>query len=417
MRADSGSVFQKRFAGVSASQGCRAVLVVAVMAATVLMAACAPPSSTLKPTGATALSSVATPNVATPNSNVFDANARLEDGLEKLKSYRTFVTYSMEGQDKLGNNQKLSIVMAKETVPGSANQHVKLNTYATISTTISGSTDLYLVDGNVYVFNPYLPPDKRCLRLPAQVARTVNPGTLFKPNDVMGLLDHAELVKGDEVIDGVAVKKYSGEDKDSNGGPFESAKGDLWLASDGSYIIKYVGQATGKTALLGDNSAAVITWDYAIKDIGKFEDISLPVECPLPVPANGTSRQVVNPNAKPTATVMPAPVEVIPFLADATDIVKDNGITTFTTGVDRTAAEKFYQQQLLDNGWSQNLNSSDAYFIQSAYCSTPQYQAGSVSLVIPQSMAIYSKGMRTVTVFVTNMQKGAIIMLMDSGAI
>jgi hypothetical protein len=76
----------------------------------------------------------------------------LDDGLDKLQSYRKHVTYSLEGEDAQGKTQKLSIVLAQETVVASQDQHIKLSTYSTLSSTTSGSVEIYQVGGLTYDF-------------------------------------------------------------------------------------------------------------------------------------------------------------------------------------------------------------------------------------------------------------------------
>ena len=339
-----------------------------------------------------------------------NSDFRLDKGLEKLKSYRTFVTYSLEGKDEQGQIREMSIVMAQETVRGSMDQHIKLSTYSTVTPTISGSVEFYVVGNNTYVYSPNAQVSRRCVRVPPRVSLTVNPATLFNPTEVLGLLDNASLVKSGEVVAGTLADQYNASSNVGNSSPYSTAKGDIWVARDGGYVLKYVGEAIGKTALLGAGSTGNIKWDYSIADAGKFDVIQLPQECPAAAQAVATV--VAN---TPSSTNASKLAEDIPLAANATEMHTDNGITTFKASETLTSSSEYYKKALTAQGWTENLTNSDPSFIRSAYCSTPSYQDGTASLVIPQYMAIYSRGMRTLTVFISAAVAGSNVMFMDSG--
>ena len=77
------------------------------------------------------------------------------------------------------------------------------------------------------------------------------------------------------------------------------SKGDVWVAQDGGYGVKYVGQATGKDSTLGSSKMAQVTynWTYDVTEINAVKPFALPAECEaakpandLPVPPNATSK-------------------------------------------------------------------------------------------------------------------------------
>jgi hypothetical protein len=62
---------------------------------------------------------------------------------------------------------------------------------------------------------------------------TANPAALFKPGELLGLLDTTRLVKSDDIVNGLAADQYSATGKDKGAGFYSTAKGDIWVARDG----------------------------------------------------------------------------------------------------------------------------------------------------------------------------------------
>src|SRR6185295_18215256 len=112
-------------------------------------------------------------------------------------------------------------------------------------------------------------------------------------------------------------------------GTFAAAQGDVWLAQDGGFLVKYVGTATGKnTALSSKMADGTFTWEYNVQDANQLEAIELPKECESAKPADD----------------IPAP-------PNATDKSGFGRMMTFKTSDTPADVAAFYKRELPAQGW------------------------------------------------------------------
>jgi len=321
---------------------------------------------------------------------------RLDDGLDKLKSYRVRMQYSLDGMSDANKTQSMSIELAHEVVAAGKDQHINVSTM-TAGVTNNGGLEVYQVRKASYVFNPRAQGSNRCTR----TSQLVDPTAVLKPSEILSGLQTATLVKRGETVDNMSTDHYAADSTGFTAGQYATAGADIWIAQNGGYVVKYTGRAVRKDPKLDAGGESAVTWDYRIEEANRIDAIQLPPECLT---------------AKPPNMLMTARLSKdIPLPGVITRQNTANAITTLYTPDDAGTVEAYYKQELATRGWSETLSNREEAFIRSAWCSTPAYEAGTVAQSIPQAMTIYSKDARTLTIFFAAEDQGSSVMLMDSG--
>lgn len=131
---------------------------------------------------------------------------------------------------------------------------------------------------------------------------------------------------GSETVNGVAANHYTFDERALGQLDLAQSTGEMWIASDGGYIVKYLLTTKGNADYFGEGIEGTITWDYALTDVNQPLTVELPKDCP-------------------------AGMVDAPLLPDAADVVNVQGVLTYTTATSVADAAAFYQQQLPDLGW------------------------------------------------------------------
>jgi hypothetical protein len=131
---------------------------------------------------------------------------------------------------------------------------------------------------------------------------------------------------GTDIVNGVAVNHYTFDERALGPQASTQSKGELWVATDGGYLVKYSLTTTGKADYFGDNSEGTLTWDYELTNVNQPVAIKLPADCPA-----GS----VN----------------APLLPDSTDEVNQPGLLSYSSVTSVADAVAFYQTKLPTLGW------------------------------------------------------------------
>jgi hypothetical protein len=155
---------------------------------------------------------------------------------------------------------------------------------------------------------------------------------LFKVDDAIGGLENARRVRPDETVNGVLCRHYVFDDKALAGwSAFTQAEGEMWVAVDGDYVVRYLLQAEGKNPITGDEGH--IEWEYEIRDANESIVIEPPAGCE-------------------------AAESEFPIMADATNMSTMGGFVTYESGSSFDDVLSFYQEQMVADGWGE---ASDAF--------------------------------------------------------
>jgi hypothetical protein len=118
---------------------------------------------------------------------------------------------------------------------------------------------------------------------------------------------------------------------DQNGLPLTDPKpsvtGEIWLAEQGGYLVKYLLNAAMPANPTGKGEEAAQTWSYELSQVNSADAVSLPRGC------------------------MPVPVD-IPVMADAKNISRISGRMEYETASSAAQVVDFYYQKLPSLGWT-----------------------------------------------------------------
>ena len=152
------------------------------------------------------------------------------------------------------------------------------------------------------------------------------------------------LISSGETQNGIKTDHYSAKNINMSLGDPTSIKGEIWIAQDGKYIVRFNGSASGNFLLNSNLINGSVTWDYNLTDINQVGDMQAPSACSdtsgtistkdFPIPDNATDKQILG--------------DFIAFESpDNADVVL-----------------AYYRKQLPDKGWTINSDTeADGAFI------------------------------------------------------
>jgi hypothetical protein len=109
--------------------------------------------------------------------------------------------------------------------------------------------------------------------------------------------------------------------------PKPTATGDMWLAENGGYLVKYTLSAQSS----GNGMEGTESWTYELSRVNAVDALAMPKGC------------------------SPVPVD-IPAMSDAQNIRRHSGLMSYQTGSSITQVVDFYFQQMVLLGWTTNAH-------------------------------------------------------------
>lgn len=131
---------------------------------------------------------------------------------------------------------------------------------------------------------------------------------------------------GHETVNGVEADHYTFDER-ALGETGIKSSGELWVASQGGYIVRYLLTTTGGGDYFGEGIEGKLSVDYELTNINQ------PVDIPVP---EGCSQGMVD----------------APRLADASNITSGPGFLKYESASSVAEAAAFYQEQLPTLGWT-----------------------------------------------------------------
>jgi hypothetical protein len=131
---------------------------------------------------------------------------------------------------------------------------------------------------------------------------------------------------GSEAVNGVASNHYTFDESAFGQSGRAQSKGDVWIATDGGYIVQYMLVTQGNADYFGEGIEGVLTWDYKLSDVNQPLSITLPEDCP-------------------------AGMVDVPLLTDATDILRLPSMLSYNTNSSLIDTITFYQDKLPALSW------------------------------------------------------------------
>jgi hypothetical protein len=149
---------------------------------------------------------------------------------------------------------------------------------------------------------------------------------VFEPAAQLLALIGAESA-GNEIIDGIAASHYSFDQRALGLTGVTTSSGELWVATDGGYLLRYQLASRADEPYFGQGTAGTITWDYELSGVNQPATVTLPTGCP------------------------PGLVYA-PRLADAAEVLNVPGALEYDTASSVDDVLAFYVDQASQNGWA-----------------------------------------------------------------
>ena len=132
---------------------------------------------------------------------------------------------------------------------------------------------------------------------------------------------------GSETVNDVAANHYTFDERAFGQSDIAKSTGEIWVTSEGGYIVKYVLTTEGDADYFGEGIEGTLTWDYELTDVNQPVTITLPDDCP-------------------------AGMVDAPLLPDATNTLNMPSILAYDTASSLADAAAFYQEQIPNLGWA-----------------------------------------------------------------
>ncbi len=231
-------------------------------------------------------------------------------GLSDLSSYRATLNVSFDGTNS-GQPQQWSRSYALLVTQTPAARQLTIDTSA---------AQVYMADVNHTHY-------ERQGSDPCVASAIAAPDTFAQQWEPAGFLESvigADEV-GTETVNDVAANHYTFDERAQGAAGIAQSTGELWIASEGNYLVRYTLVTTGAADYFGEGIEGTLTWDYELDDVNQPLTIAVPQDCP-------------------------AGILDIPVMADATNVVRVPGFTSYSTlsGLEDVVA--FYQEQVSASG-------------------------------------------------------------------
>ncbi len=100
----------------------------------------------------------------------------------------------------------------------------------------------------------------------------------MQPDEIMGGLQGAQRALPDEVVNGILCRHYTFDEKALVGvSGYSRAQGEVWVAVDGDYVVKYVLEAEGKDPATGKEGQ--FRMRYEVREVNSGLVIEPPAGC------------------------------------------------------------------------------------------------------------------------------------------
>jgi hypothetical protein len=269
-------------------------------------------------------------------------------GLGQLSSYRVNFIMEFDGQSG-GQASQGRIEMTLEETRNPPARHLMMTMEGTTVEEVGGANemDIYMMGDTVYMKNAAM--GDSWISFTGGEAESFEEG-FFAPDEQLEMPDTASC-SGTETVNGVEAKRcsFSEEDIAEEGVTFESLQGDVWVAVDGGYIVKYTMTATGYSSDTDEEELfgfGDVSFEYNLTDANGDFAIALPPEAEN---AGGMDLGGLG-------GVGDADPGDIPVLDDAEELMSMGGLVTYYTAAGVPDVVDYYRQQLPALGWVENTD-------------------------------------------------------------
>lgn len=250
----------------------------------------------------------------------------LTDGLAMLKSYKSTFTVKFVGKDGQAQPVDGSLETREEFIQEPRAQRIAVTSigFSEEQADQSDMFEMITIGDTSYMVMQDQDGKRSCISMSS--AEDTKPQQGLLSLDMLGGVSGAKYVKTD-TVNGIKTKHYAWKEGGLVGLGFTSAKGDVWVAVDGNYVVKYTAEATGKDMLFGSTAEeGTITVEYNLTEVNGSFQIEPPADCE-------------------------APATDIPVMADAKDKSTFGEMVSYTSASAFADVVEFYKTEMPNNGW------------------------------------------------------------------
>ena len=131
---------------------------------------------------------------------------------------------------------------------------------------------------------------------------------------------------GSETVNDVAATHYTFDQRALGQQDMAEATGEMWVASEGVYVVKYVLSIKGSGDYFGEGIEGTLSYDYELTQVNQPVEIILPEDCP-------------------------SGMVDAPQLPDASNVLNAPGVLSYDTASGLDEAVAFYQTETPELGW------------------------------------------------------------------
>jgi hypothetical protein len=270
-------------------------------------------------------------------------------GLSQLSAYRVSFVMGFDGESG-GQPAKGRIEMTLEQSKDPPARHLAMSMEGTTVEQVGGTNalDVYMMGDTVYMKNAAM--GDSWVSFSGSDADAFKQG-FFAPDKQLELPGTVTCASQPETVNGISATHCSFTEKDVLGeeATYDSLQGDVWVAVDGNYIVKYTLKAEGYRPVKEDEKGLFdfgsVSFEYELKDVDGDFTITLPEEA---TQAGGTDVGGGAGGAVGTSD--------FPVLENAEEVTSMAGFLNYYTSSDIPDVIDFYRQELPANGWQENAD-------------------------------------------------------------
>lgn len=275
----------------------------------------------------------------------------IQTTLQNLSSYRWQFNLSYDGQNQAGESEQGEVTVLIEAIkePPAVHMEMQLAGQPADEMGESANIQMYSLEGMTYIQNP---EDGTWISFPAEggLADFFENGFL-NPDEIIELPENARRNLLPETVNGISTWHYTFTEEDitEENLTVEDANGDIWVAQDGNYPVKFELELTGSST--GDMAedffaSGTLKMSYELIDINESFTIELPEEAM---------------NAEGFGDLMGGSTDpeniAYPVMADAEIDFSMEGLVSYKTPSTINEAVEFYKTALTDDGWTNDAES------------------------------------------------------------
>ncbi len=282
-------------------------------------------------------------------------------GLDNLSAYRVNFVMAFDGQSG-GEEMVGRIEMTLEETKTPPARHLQMTMEGSTVEELGGANamDVYMMDDTVYMMNSAM--GENWISFSGGEADSFEQG-FFAPDEQLEMPETATC-SGTETVNGVEAKHctFTEEDIADADVSIESLQGDVWVAVDGNYIVKYTMTASGYESAEPDQEDLFgfgdVSFEYNLTDVNGDFTITLP---PAAENASGMGfgEESGDTGDSGAGTGGGAGTGDIPVLDDAEELLTmGSDFVSYYTATPVADVAAYYRQELPALGWTENADQS-----------------------------------------------------------